>query len=228
MTVTYHYFVFFFFFSIFLGFIFLINLVWKPLFWKTNKKAISIFLLCWFLPYFGFVLFFTGPRDFSEYPSPVQSPFKLPWSAGVSRFVIQGNGGFTTHRDLHFYAWDFLMPNGTEVLAAREGVIDEVVDSYDGIGFNSNYIHIKHSDGTFSGYAHIQIGSSKFSVGQYVKQGEPIALSGMVGQTIMPHLHFYVLNRNKTESIPISFADIDEEIPIAGRVYTSQNHRHER
>ena len=199
------------------------TLLIRPSFLRKNKRPIRILYGVWFGTYILFILFFTGPNNLNEYPPHENSEYKLPWASGVSRFVAQGNRGFTSHRGLHMYAWDFLMPNGTEVLAARDGIVDEIVDSFDGIGFQSNYIHIKHSDGTYSGYAHIQKGRALIVKNESVKQGQPIALSGMVGQTILPHLHFYVLNKDKSKSVPISFNEVNTNPINAGRFYKSKN-----
>lgn len=115
------------------------------------------------------------------------------------------------------------MPIGTEILAARSGVITEIEDSLDGIGLRSNFILIQHEDGTFANYAHIRYHGSAVKVGDIVKQGQVIAYSGMVGQTINPHLHFNVFNSTKTDSIPISFSEVPSGVPLAGRFYTSEN-----
>ena len=81
----------------------------------------------------------------------------------------------------------------TEVHAAADGIVEEVVDN--GAGYN--YLTIRH-DGYVTLYGHV----SKFLVGkgQKVRHGEPIALSGgMPGTpgaghlTTGPHLHFEVI-----------------------------------
>lgn len=179
--------------------------------------------MIWFLPYGAFILFFTGPQNLSQYPPQQESPYKLPWKGGVKRLVVQGNRSFTSHRELHHHAWDFFMMNGTQVLAVREGEVVAVEDKFDGIGLNSNFIKIKHADGNISGYFHIEHLSSLVEVGDIVKQGQPIALSGMVGQTIFPHLHFVVFNNDESKSLPISFNDVDDGVPLAGHFYISGN-----
>lgn len=195
----------------------------KPLFWQRNWRAIRVAYAAWFLAYAVFIIFFTGPSSSDVYPKAEESPYHLPWNAGVTRFVAQGNRSYTSHRDLHLYAWDFVMPNGTPVLAARAGTVIAVEDSFDGIGLRSNYLWIEHDDGTRAGYAHIRHRSSLVAVSDKVKQGQPIAWSGMVGQTTFPHLHFYVLGKDRTASIPISFQEVAGGIPLAGRLYTSEN-----
>lgn len=201
----------------------LIGLIIRPPIWRKNLSGIKAFCAVWYLPYVVFILTFTGPKDLSIYPAQASSPYKLPWRAGVSRFVAQGNRSFTSHRDFHEYAWDFVMAVGTEVLAARDGVVAKVEDSFDGIGLNSNVIEIEHEDGQRSAYAHIRYKGSLVKVGEIIKQGQPIALSGMVGQAPGPHLHFLVINKEGTSSIPISFNDVPDGVPLAGHFYTSGN-----
>jgi murein DD-endopeptidase MepM/ murein hydrolase activator NlpD len=137
--------------------------------------------------------------------------------------VAQGNRSFASHRDGHLRAWDFWMPVGTEVLAAREGQVIEIEDSLDGIGLLSNFITIMHDDGTRATYAHIRRGGAAVRIGTRVRQGQLIATSGMVGQTIFPHLHFVVLNHEGTASIPISLAEVPGGVPLAGHWYRSEN-----
>ena len=189
----------------------------------TYKKSIARFYLAWFAFYFFFILFFTGPRDLSRYPIAQASPYRLPWKAGVERFVAQGNRSFTSHRDYHEYAWDFVMPNGTEVLASRAGRVVEIEENFEGIGGDSNYLMLEHADGERSAYAHIKTRGTLVKVGDEVAQGQPIALSGMVGQTVFPHVHFYVINREQTSSTPISFAEVPGGVPQAGHFYVSGN-----
>lgn len=177
----------------------------------------------WYVPYLIFIVFLTGPEDLSKYPPQEVSPYKLPWKAGETRFVAQGNRSFTSHRGLHLIAWDFVMPLGTPVLAARDGTVVHVEVDHDGIGLLANYLAIEHDDGDRSGYAHLQKDGSLVKVGDHVKQGQPIGLSGMVGQTIFPHLHFFVTSKNGTVPKPISFREVLGGVPLAGHFYTSEN-----
>jgi beta-lactamase class D len=212
-----------FFLTLLISLALILGFILKPLIWCKNISRIKLFCLFWFVPYFIFICFFTGPEDLSLYPPAANSPYRLPWKSGVTRFVAQGNRSFTSHRGTHRFAWDFVMPNGTQILAARAGRVAEVKDAWDGIGLNSNFISIEHEDGQRSMYAHIRFNGSLVKVGESVNQGQPVALSGMVGQTVFPHVHFYVMNKEETLSIPISFADVPGGVPFAGHFYTSGN-----
>ncbi len=212
-----------FFATILISCLIVIGLFLRPRLWRANLGVIKIFCVLWYLPYLVFVLFFTGPEDLAKYPPQEISPYKLPWLAGATRFVAQGNRSFTSHRGVHLVAWDFVMPVGTVVLAARDGIVIHVEVDHDGVGLLSNYIAIQHEDGDRTGYAHLQKDGSLVKVGEHVKQGQPIGLSGMVGQTIFPHLHFFVTGNNGAEPKPISFRDVLGGVPLAGHLYTSEN-----
>jgi murein DD-endopeptidase MepM/ murein hydrolase activator NlpD len=215
-----------FFLSIIISILMLIGLIFKPKIWRSHLPAIQVFYVLWFTPYLAFILFFTGPQDLSEYPPHESSPYKLPWQAGVSRILSQGNRSFTSHQGLHLYAWDFVMPIGTEILAARNGVVIEIEQQLSTVGLRGNYILIRHIDGEISGYFHIQHNGASVKVGDQVIQGQEIALSGMTGQTTLPHLHFVVFNSEQTASVPISFNDVEMGVPMAGHFYTSANSHH--
>jgi hypothetical protein len=175
----------------------------------------------------GVVLYctLTGPADLDRYPPAAASPYKLPWQAGVRRLCTQSNRGFVTHRGWDEFAYDFAMPVGTDVCAARAGTVLELVVEHDGNGYGapSNYITIAHGDGTFACYAHIKRHGSYVTVGQHVDQGQPIAASGNVGHSLAPHLHLHVTNQHG-HTVPITFADVPGDgIPRMGWRYTSKN-----
>ncbi len=68
----------------------------------------------------------------------------------VTRFAAQGNRRFTSHRDYFEFAWNFWIPNGTETLSSRAGILIEIEERFEGIGLKSNFIKIRHSDGTIA------------------------------------------------------------------------------
>ena len=86
---------------------------------------------------------------------------------------------------------DFAVPSGTKVVAAHGGTV--VKAGPGGAGDGSAYgnaIVIKHGNRTYSQYAHLSRINVK--VGQVVKTGQRIALSGNTGNSSGPHLHFEI------------------------------------
>lgn len=175
----------------------------------------------------GIFFFFTGPTHLAQFPLAEDSPYLLPWPTGISYFCVQGVRGVVSHRGRSRFAYDFYMPVGSDICAARSGKVVRVVQEHDGNGRNwpNNLVLVEHEDGTRACYAHIKKEGSYVEEGQQVQQGERIAASGNVGNSMMPHLHFHVTHPEKGETIPITFADVDRHrgIPRMFHWYTSQN-----
>jgi len=178
--------------------------------------------------------------------------YLLPWAAGEANrhsvlqgvYIVDADGacssGCATHGDdgQHF-AWDFDLPEGTDVLAARGGTVGLVADSWPAghcggltpidnpppgylvspvMGNQGNLVRIDHGDGTSALYLHLSEVSdgiaAKARTGGRVVQGEVLGRSGRTGLTqCRPHLHFQVETTVRadwfTESLPIAFADRD-------------------
>jgi murein DD-endopeptidase MepM/ murein hydrolase activator NlpD len=159
---------------------------------------------------------YTGPDDLRRYPSGAASAYRLPWVAGVRRLCIQSNRGIVSHRGREEFAFDFGMPVGSEVCAARGGVVIRVVAGNDGHGPNSpnNLIAIDHGDGTSGWYLHLQKNGSLVAVGDRISQGQPIARSGHVGRSLAPHLHFDVRETATNKTLPVSFSDVPSDLGV--------------
>jgi murein DD-endopeptidase MepM/ murein hydrolase activator NlpD len=168
----------------------------------------------------------TGPRDLDRYPPADASPYRLPWRAGVGHLCVQGNRGFISHFGEAELAYDFAMPVGTDVCAARGGVVTQVVDGHEGYGpwAANNFVVIAHDDLTWAVYAHLRRGGSGVRVGERVGRGQVIGLSGNVGTSLMPHVHFHVYDRGGN-LVPVTFPEAagDGGIPRMFRSYTSAN-----
>ncbi|SMF85314.1 M23 family metallopeptidase [Streptomyces sp. Amel2xC10] len=86
---------------------------------------------------------------------------------------------------------DFAVPSGTKVVAAHGGTVVKAGGNGAGDGpAYGNAIVIKHGNGTYSQYAHLSRIDVK--IGQVVKTGQRIALSGNTGNSSGPHLHFEI------------------------------------
>jgi hypothetical protein len=173
--------------------------------------------------------------------------YKLPWAAGQVHSVMQGTSRFdetgqctsgcSTHDDDSMrFAFDFDLPEGTPVLAARAGTVALANGSWGSdhcggvstaatdsgadpvVGNETNFVEIDHGDGTSALYLHLsQVSESierKAKTGERVEQGEVLGRSGKTGFTrCVPHLHFQVQDSVRadwfTTSRPVSFVDHD-------------------
>jgi murein DD-endopeptidase MepM/ murein hydrolase activator NlpD len=121
--------------------------------------------------------------------------YNLPFAAGSSHKVVQGYGGWFSHKNIA--ALDFYMPVGTAVYAAREGIVFRYKDDSNKGGIlpgyknQANYIIIKHSDGSYGCYWHLKHNGVITKKG-FVQKGELIGYSGKTGFVFAPHLHFSV------------------------------------
>ena len=145
--------------------------------------------------------------------------YRLPYAIGTSHSVSQAYPAARTHQTRDsWYAVDFAMPVGTDVLAARGGIVFDVAatnfrggpdeERYANL---ANLIRILHDDGTYAVYAHLKRNSIRVSPGDRVAAGEYIADSGNTGFSSGPHLHFS-LQRNtgmRVESLPVRFRAAD-------------------
>jgi murein DD-endopeptidase MepM/ murein hydrolase activator NlpD len=140
--------------------------------------------------------------------------YTLPYPKGKTYKVIQGYNGTFSHNGEWAYSIDWDMPDGSEVTAAREGLVAYVVDSFKEHGTTpemkdkTNTITIRHPDGTMGNYCHFKHRGSRVRVGDNVKVGQVIGLSGNVGYSDCPHLHFSVykpVDGKTSESIRVTF-----------------------
>jgi len=152
-------------------------------------------------------------------PEAVHSPdqaYRLPYALASSHAVSQAFPDTVTHVDpASTHAFDFAMPIGTGIYAARDGIVVDVASDYFEAGLDpsvdgprANIVRILHDDGTMSLYGHLNWNSIRVVPGQRVRRGEHIADSGNTGFSSGPHLHF-VVQRNdggRLVSVPIEFA----------------------
>lgn len=166
-------------------------------------------------------------------PEVVELPlFQLPYAAGSAFRVTQGNAGPYTHqaRGPSEFAWDFLMGEGTMVVAARAGRVVAVEARMSGGGVSdlyggrANYVLVMHADGRYSLYLHLATAGVLVSPGQWVEAGEGIGLSGSTGFSSGPHLHFQVQGAELPtvgRSLAVAFPEVG--VPTLGTAPVSRN-----
>jgi murein DD-endopeptidase MepM/ murein hydrolase activator NlpD len=147
--------------------------------------------------------------------------YQLPFEKGKKYLLIQGYFSAFSHKNT--IALDFKMKRGTKICAARDGVVSRVKENSDRGGLNKKYLRdannivIEHNDGTRSGYWHLQKNGAFVNVGDTVKAGQVIGLSGKTGYAALPHLHFIVW-----------MAGVGRRRPIPTRFETSKGIRYLR
>jgi len=137
--------------------------------------------------------------------------YTLPYVAGTSHLVVQGYYSSFSHKNR--IALDFKMKKGTKISAARGGIVVRTKEENNLGGLNrkyrqyANYIVIEHADGTRAGYWHLQQNGVLVNVGDTVKQGQVIGLSGKTGYSAFPHLHFLVwgTHNGRWQNLPTRF-----------------------
>jgi murein DD-endopeptidase MepM/ murein hydrolase activator NlpD len=158
----------------------------------------------------------------------------------MSYTVGQGNNNNPSgsHNGSQAWAFDFDMPAGTEIRAARGGTVEWLQENLtatydpnlpngpeDGDPQNwGNAVRLRHAGGFTTWYFHLQANGVLVNVGDEVTQGQAIALSGNTGRSFRPHLHFQVQadSIDWGQSVPHTFG-ADWEQPATGASVTSDD-----
>lgn len=95
---------------------------------------------------------------------------------------------------------DFIVEEGTPVMATADGVVVDLKSNSDVGGENEqfepwgNFIEIQHNHDEYSEYEHLRKNGVLVKIGDRVKRGQVIGHSGATGWLahLGPHLHFMV------------------------------------
>ncbi len=172
------------------------------------------------------------------------SGYKLPFPNGVSYYVSRAweTGSCPHGTQSPTNAIDFVMPLNSTIVAARSGIVQDVVENLTICGCvqtnSANWIVIRHEpdDGLTDWYLHIAPNGAIVNEGDRVVQGQPIAYSHQIGyscgsSTCAPgtcpsscnpaaHLHFHVRN-SAGQRVYITFDDVGAVVGC--KTYTSGN-----
>jgi len=124
--------------------------------------------------------------------------FRFPLSKGVlSSGYGERTSPFTGHPEFHT-GIDIAAPAGTDVFAARDGIVIEK-------GYNKvygNYIILRHKGGYETVYGHLK--EIKAELHQHVTSGMIIGAVGSTGMSTGPHLHFEIRRKGApTNPVPL-------------------------
>ncbi len=113
----------------------------------------------------------------------------LDWNCGSVYY--SGHKG----TDFAIYGSWSTMALGVAIVAAREGTVysthdGEPDDCTTGDCGTSNYVYIRHDDGTIAMYLHMKTWSVAVATGERVECGQKLGEVGSSGYSTGPHLHF--------------------------------------
>ncbi len=115
---------------------------------------------------------------------------------------------------------DFIVPQGTPVLATADGTVVSVRTGSKGDG---NSITLSHDGGYETFYCHLS--EIRVKEGQSVRKGRVIGVSGMSGEAFAPHLHYAVmLDGQVMEPVNYIFASVSPR-EYSNMLYMSVNTR---
>lgn len=144
------------------------------------------------------------------------NPMVLPFPKGRFYKIMQGyNGSFSHNETANRFAIDFDLQVNDTICSADDGYVVGVVKDYRYDGKTrewrpfSNFITIYHPHSRlYTQYVHLVQHGAFVKVGDSVRRGQPVGLSGATGYTDTPHLHFNVLRPlagGQFESVPAEF-----------------------
>ncbi|CAB9519629.1 Peptidase family M23 [Seminavis robusta] len=147
------------------------------------------------------------PHPHDQHDLPLAFPLQTTLPDSTSFLCTQGEGGQLTHffsGNLH--AVDFRCPIGTLLLAVADGIVVEANDNNTLTGiavsnlftWNSILLQVTTTTPTDSNNSneqplfveYVHISKSHVQVGDTVERGQVIGLSGSIGFSPEPHLHF--------------------------------------
>lgn len=144
--------------------------------------------------------------------------YRLPYAAGSFYRIAQSSHELSSHGESSLHAVDIGMPEGTPVYSAREGRVvgmrsfNDIGGPIQDFADYSNYVIIRHEDGTLGEYHHLQKNGAAVSIGETVQKGQLIGYSGNTGYSSSPHLHFGVYKSydgHKRTSLPVKFSSTE-------------------
>lgn len=171
----------------------------------------------------------------ADFGDPPEYQYCLPYAAGETFTLNQSYCSPPTWSHNIRFAYDFLMPIGTEIRAARAGVVVELREHWeddDRTGGHENMVSLRHSDETISLYLHMRKDGVLVEMGDVVPKGGLLGWSGASGDTQgTPHLHFQVCLRSGMcswqtgeHTLPVNFSNGEGALDPAGGLVAGETY----
>ena len=138
----------------------------------------------------------------AKVPSESGFLWPLPGSYNTISSLAGGRIHPVTGKPSNHAGIDIPAPSGTNIYAAKSGVVIHAAKGTGSSWSYGNYVIVSHSDGTSTLYGHMsRIGCKQ---GQTVKQGDVIGYVGTTGRSTGNHLHFEV-RVGSTRKDPVNY-----------------------
>nr|WP_202115246.1 murein DD-endopeptidase MepM [Glaesserella parasuis] len=140
-------------------------------------------------------------KGFARYP--------LPFTPRVSSHFNPRRLHPVTRRVAPHKGVDFAVRSGTPIIAPADGVVEHIAYQANGAG---RYIKLRHGGQYTTVYMHLS--RSLVKVGQSVKKGQRIALSGNTGRSTGAHLHYeFHINGRPVNPMTVKLPGIGSGMP---------------
>lgn len=133
----------------------------------------------------------------------------LPFTPRVSSHFNPRRLHPVTRRVAPHKGVDFAVRSGTPIIAPADGVVEHIAYQANGAG---RYIKLRHGGQYTTVYMHLS--RSLVKVGQSVKKGQRIALSGNTGRSTGAHLHYeFHINGRPVNPMTVKLPGIGSGMP---------------
>lgn len=138
----------------------------------------------------------------AKVPSESGFLWPLPGSYNTISSLAGGRIHPVTGKPSNHAGIDIPAPSGTNIYAAKSGVVIHAAKGTGSSWSYGNYVIVSHSDGTSTLYGHMsRIGCKQ---GQTVRQGDVIGYVGTTGRSTGNHLHFEI-RVGSTRKDPVNY-----------------------
>ena len=145
----------------------------------------------------------------------------IPWDQVVKYTKVtsqQGNRIHPIHKTLKYHGgMDLAAATGSDVRSMAGGTIAKIGWDPNGYG---RYVVVKHPNGYYTLYGHLEKNSVDGKVGNAVENGQVIGKSGNTGGSTGPHLHLEVIKADNLSGVfkkankldPETIGDLEEVV----------------
>lgn len=160
------------------------------------------------LPFQGEWFVFWGGRSVAENYHAATVGQRFAYDFAVVRDERTYAGDRSRNESYFCFGLPILAPADGRVVAARDGIDDNVPGRVSSAEPAGNHVVIDHGNDEFSFLAHLRKGSVAVRAGDEVLAGAPLGRCGNSGSSTEPHLHFHLQNSpalHEGEGLPAQF-----------------------